>query len=451
MPEGLITGATHIDIFADTFMESGSLTGNDLPGKFITSVGGTAFNVCMGLRSLGADCFLVSAARRDSLFTFLIRHELSRLKLKYHLLSREDMRESAFLAIREKGDLFIATTASAWDDVTSEDIESFARHFLKDKTFDFMVMDCNVPAELQQCLIDRVPATSVYVCMTSSVKAMRFFEVKKELCSRVKAVFMNENEFNTVSTLFNRPENTDFMWFVTRGRSGVTVFHRDREHHFDVEEIKDARSFSGVGDAFAAGAIYALEAGSDIATAVQTGHRKAMEKAMYGHASSISIDLGSSIQIFRQDRLTGCLSRSLFEEEKPSLVNFSHVMLIDIDHFKKINDTYGHDFGDKVLKEVADLIRGSIRPSDRLYRYGGEEFLLMLFNTETEHALKIAERIRETVQHRGTVTVSIGVSAINSSLDKAIKQADTALYQAKNSGRNKVRLSEREDTVLLRR
>jgi diguanylate cyclase (GGDEF)-like protein/PAS domain S-box-containing protein len=121
------------------------------------------------------------------------------------------------------------------------------------------------------------------------------------------------------------------------------------------------------------------------------------------------------------------------------------LMMMDIDHFKRVNDKYGHLVGDKVLKEIADLILKNTRESDYVGRYGGEEFIIMLPDTDIEMALKIAEDIRKNIQeHRFEidnlkVTISIGVAHYTGqSLNSLINRADVLLYQAKSSGRNRV-------------
>ena len=124
------------------------------------------------------------------------------------------------------------------------------------------------------------------------------------------------------------------------------------------------------------------------------------------------------------------------------------VLFLDIDHFKKVNDTYGHDAGDYVLKEFSTLIRTSfVRPKDVLARYGGEEFVLLFSNTNAEQAREIAEKIRASVQthafiyegKRIPITSSFGVSEMTATVDSAsklLKNADQALYKAKQGGRN---------------
>jgi diguanylate cyclase (GGDEF)-like protein len=124
------------------------------------------------------------------------------------------------------------------------------------------------------------------------------------------------------------------------------------------------------------------------------------------------------------------------------------LLMIDIDHFKDINDTYGHLAGDSVLRELASLLTKRLRPDDELGRYGGEEFCAILPETSLEGAIRIAEELRQLVEQHAfmvegeqiKVTISIGVTELKKGMDvKAFyKGADEMLYQAKRSGRNKV-------------
>ena len=157
-----------------------------------------------------------------------------------------------------------------------------------------------------------------------------------------------------------------------------------------------------------------------------------------------------------KDELTSVYNRNFLEEKKEEIeseVRISKeplgVILFDIDNFKQINDKYGHDVGDLVLKEVAKAIKNILRKSDFIIRYGGEEFLILLHNTSFENTIKIAQKIRKTIENleiptsfgKLKVTVSVGVSEFlpeDKSLFEAIKKADINLYKAKNSGKNRV-------------
>lgn len=126
------------------------------------------------------------------------------------------------------------------------------------------------------------------------------------------------------------------------------------------------------------------------------------------------------------------------------------LLMLDIDHFKSINDTYGHLSGDKALRALAALIRGEVRPTDVVARYGGEEFVLVLPETAGPGAMTLAERLRArvaghtvavTADHPISMTVSIGVASYPdsaNSVQKLLSAADQALYTAKSAGRNRV-------------
>lgn len=170
------------------------------------------------------------------------------------------------------------------------------------------------------------------------------------------------------------------------------------------------------------------------------------------------------------DGLTGLKTRNYFEHEsknyfhnaiidevdeerrlKSSLKNISFIFF-DIDHFKNINDTYGHAAGDEVLKAVARSIEEGVRKRDIVSRWGGEEFVVILVGANEKSAMSKAESIRKSVERSNLeslpgvkVTVSAGVAGREegATFEETIKRADKALYQAKESGRNKVVLYDR--------
>jgi len=152
------------------------------------------------------------------------------------------------------------------------------------------------------------------------------------------------------------------------------------------------------------------------------------------------------------DELTGAYNRRAFNEK--ARYNFARakrhnepmsIFLIDIDHFKKVNDTHGHDVGDMILTDIVHIIMKNIRQEDIVARWGGEEFTVLLPQTGKSASLQLAERLREMISSYVFpksihMTVSIGFSELQSddTVESLIKRADIALYQAKESGRNKV-------------
>ncbi|MBC3887852.1 diguanylate cyclase [Acetobacterium paludosum] len=130
------------------------------------------------------------------------------------------------------------------------------------------------------------------------------------------------------------------------------------------------------------------------------------------------------------------------------------ILIMDVDHFKQVNDTYGHDEGDRILMFVADCIRYSLRGPDLVIRWGGEEFVALLFDCSPEQASLVAERIRHSVENSVNgvcrITISLGVAIYpGGDCFETIKKADQALYVAKHGGRNKVVSYEELDEEVL--
>jgi two-component system cell cycle response regulator len=146
-------------------------------------------------------------------------------------------------------------------------------------------------------------------------------------------------------------------------------------------------------------------------------------------------------QLYNREYLSNFWNSHLFSDEKDNVM-----MLFDIDYFKKINDTYGHDIGDEVLQQIAKISQNFFRENDVIVRYGGEEFLIILEKIEYAHALRKTEAFRAFIQsdkrfpEEIEVTISIGISKfeIGETMNRVIKRADNALYEAKKLGRNRV-------------
>lgn len=155
------------------------------------------------------------------------------------------------------------------------------------------------------------------------------------------------------------------------------------------------------------------------------------------------------------DSLTGLFNRREFEKivhrtllEMKRYKSNVCIMIVDIDHFKYVNDQYGHPAGDELLKAFSLILKAELRDIDVVARWGGEEFIIMLHNTSAQDSVPVAERIRYTIEnnkflidgHEIRITASFGISELlyldTDSLNTAYKKADKALYMAKNNGRN---------------
>lgn len=166
----------------------------------------------------------------------------------------------------------------------------------------------------------------------------------------------------------------------------------------------------------------------------------------------------AALQAAMRDPLTGAGNRQALQKSLQDELNLNQrhnnplsMLVIDIDFFKRVNDTYGHDAGDQVLKAVSYQLSECMRTSDLLFRYGGEEFVVLLRNTPEGGAELLAERTRQAIAQLACqygdntikITVSIGLTSLQAgdSAQDLFKRADKALYQAKQAGRNCVQLA----------
>jgi len=153
----------------------------------------------------------------------------------------------------------------------------------------------------------------------------------------------------------------------------------------------------------------------------------------------------------RRDGLTGLLNRAALAQFRADPIQMqrfadgtSSLLLIDIDHFKQVNDRHGHLLGDRALRVVADAVSASVRETDVAVRFGGEEFLVALPQTGLAHAVEVAHRIRDRVAEASLpfpLTISVGIAAGHPSMDRAeqvFERADQALYRAKAAGRDRI-------------
>lgn len=199
------------------------------------------------------------------------------------------------------------------------------------------------------------------------------------------------------------------------------------------------------------------------------GYTKEQIEEMADKISSMKMENMELEKRSFRDNLTGLLNRNSLEEIGPTLVDMERrekkncsVLMLDFDHFKRVNDQYGHVIGDHALQAMANILSKAVRSSDTVFRYGGEEFIVFLPNTSLKEAELVAEKIRVQVENACIVakkeddsfvnlnaTISIGCVEIGQvekkenlstkdALFEMIKKADTALYKSKTSGRNKV-------------
>jgi two-component system, cell cycle response regulator len=175
------------------------------------------------------------------------------------------------------------------------------------------------------------------------------------------------------------------------------------------------------------------------------------------YADRLRTNVQQSMELALTDALTGLYNRRYMETHLETLVEKAFqsqrplgLIMIDIDHFKPINDTYGHDAGDEVLREFASRVQASVRGIDLACRYGGEEFVVVMPDADLSIARAVGERLRRNIasepflvskgKKKLDVTISVGIAMRHDgeTADAVLKRADEALYRAKRDGRNRV-------------
>jgi len=268
------------------------------------------------------------------------------------------------------------------------------------------------------------------------------------------------NEAWRILSEAEHPQLVVLDWMMP-GIEGPEIVRRLRENESGESHYVIIMTAAGTGNA----AADALDAGADDFISKPFNHNELRARIAVGRRVNMlhqaladklhKLEAANAIisRLARTDDLTGLHNRRSFSEIFSLALSAARrhghplsLVIIDLDHFKDVNDTFGHAVGDQVLKEFADLIRSMIRDEDVAARWGGEEFIILLSHTASEAASALAERIRSSFELNSgcatphTVTASFGVAQLQDGEqdDDLIRRADDALYHAKHRGRNQV-------------
>ena len=285
--------------------------------------------------------------------------------------------------------------------------------------------------------------------------------ISEERCAEIHRQFLSEDDQSAAVHDAATKLKQELNEVLKRlGAAGENAAQYGRSLGTFTEQLTDAED----GDAF--GAVL-----SDIVTATRAMERQNHDLEQQLESSSTEItQLREDLEDVRReaitDAMTGIFNRRLFDirlREEAALAQKSghnlSLLMIDIDNFKKFNDTYGHLIGDLILKLLAGMLTDTIKGRDTAARYGGEEFAVILPDTSLQNAVKVGEAIcarvkekelknRSTGENMGRITISIGISCylLGEDLSDFVTRADAALYAAKHAGRDRVR-TERQVTA----
>jgi len=235
-------------------------------------------------------------------------------------------------------------------------------------------------------------------------------------------------------------QRLDTMIFVVRAERGAVIYRPDTERMRLVPPTSaDGKTLPG--DLFAVCVIAGMIRGEPLEVAANHAMR------MAAHLVACLLDSNGLTHVVRglvdkadRDKLTGLLTRGGFTDNmRKAQYESGSILVVDLDNFKQVNDTKGHDEGDRVLVDTADILRTCTRTADLICRWGGDEFVVFLPHTEPRRARQVANRMRAMAEERANgVTLSIGVVAglKGEMLVEGVKRADQAMYRAKRGGKN---------------
>lgn len=434
-------GSAHIDIIA---RPSATSYGVDRRGKVTISVGGTAYNVACNLRWLGSKVALVTVVK-DSIWGHIITEKLKSFGIATDwVVEDHGINESAFVAVLNGSGIDKAVNSLAIGEYI------FPRIPISDLYF----LDLNNSIETIKTVLNY--GKVVCIGLVSEEKATKLCKALSYNSNPIRYVSGNNHEYKAIlnsmglssmKELSEKYKDTEFVY--TMGEKGFQVWQNGEivatEKGIDVK----SKQFQGAGDALIAAYLTGRHInGYTIKESASYALQHAVKEKLKRDGTNLMEDniLKGFYDLVLRDRLTGMFNRHYYEHYTKR--NSSYwLILADIDHFKSINDTYGHDAGDYIIKEFCFIIKSALRSNDKVIRWGGEEFLLIIEGIESDRTVyKLTERIRQKVQQHTfwysgqeiRVTASFGVCKVNGNPKEAIIEADRRLYIAKTSGRNKV-------------
>lgn len=459
----LVVGSAHLDILS-------RVTGDDLPvdkiGNVSIEIGGTGCNIAINLNKLGVHARFMTAMNRSP-YSAIVSEHLAASGVDAVIEYQDGLPTAAFCGqIDHDGELMTA--------VSSMPVDCYA--FSESQVADAMygawcvIADCN----LSMSNLDTIVAVAnrlmipAYIAAVSEEKSLRI----KGINGKVDGIFLNKLEMAylrahltpTASSLVEMAQELDTVLIVTRDAEGVEIaMPSGRVEKVPPPDIQGEKGhFLGAGDAFMSATVFGHifnvepigEAAHSAVYAVE--HLIKHGNCNMGDESAVERILLRVNDSATKDGMTGLLNRSTVEQRLVNIVTRCHaqggklsIAIVDIDHFKSINDTFGHPAGDTVISTIAAVIQRSVRGDDLAGRWGGEEFICVFPGADLEVAAMIAKRIRESVESITTnprpVTVSIGVAGFQQDVDDwagLVSKADQALYRAKHNGRNAVEIAE---------
>lgn len=440
----LVVGSAHLD----TIAHPSAPDLRDRPGKVSVEIGGTACNIAFGLRRAGADVRLLSAWG-DGAITKMVAGKIASAGIELVVDEVPGMQQGAYVTQLTMAGERESSTAFTPIEAHEFSPQRIARAL---ENVDCIVIDANLNESAIKLLAKKANKKKIPVfgVAVSPYKVSRLLGAARYFT----AMFMTQSE---AAEAMEQLSVIDVAELASMGTTTIVVNHFERgamvysadgtRTRLTAAPVGAVRNRLGMGAAFVAGVVDGvIHYSMDYAAAAR--HAQDLVAVVAASESSNAYSMNALDSMVsglyhesRNDTLTGLFVRRAFEEEYDRhRRGWNTLMLIDCDHFKRVNDTVGHDAGDQVLKAIAACIRSNLRATDVPCRWGGDEFVVLLARTDEDEATVVAERIRQAASQMDLhgVTLSIGLTKTSSGelLDDAINRADDAMYAAKRGGKN---------------
>lgn len=453
-----VSGSIHLDILASIIAHPRTI---DKPGELSIEVGGTAFNVAVNLAREANHEVTFHSILKNSTIAEILLNELRRHDISTFIEYRTGIADSGFSAHLYNGELVSAVSSIAVGDAEIEVTSELKAEILASA---IVIVDCNHSIETLKWFSSFTKDNNIklVVCAVSEAKSLKLLEIPKP-----EYTFLNSREFNYLRAhgkkqgrIYTIDDVDTACVFVTNSENGaVAHLNNSITVRVIVEKLPgEAKNFLGAGDAFCAGTVSGLLENKSIYEAMKIGAKFAAHIICSSTCNTTDTNpIGRHLVDVKtkasRDALTNLFLRQEgqrqlqkhIDEHIKSGATFS-IIFLDIDHFKRINDTFGHNTGDETLKTLAQIIKHNLRDRDIPVRWGGEEFVLILPGCDEAHACEIGNRLRENLKATVidnipySVTMSLGVAEISSGWSQVhlLEVADQCLYFSKENGRNQL-------------
>ena len=445
----VVFGSAHLDILAEAVSGKGTI---DRPGNLRIHVGGTAYNLAVNLAAMGVKVTFCSAFNRSAISRMIV-NELAQNGVELAVDYDDALPDSGFSAHVENGDAYSCVSSMAVEHHVFE--EAFVREHIQGAAWVCLETNLSTRTLDQITCIARDMGIPTSVQLVSEEKGLKLAQITPP-----DYVFGNIREHQYLLANAANWEATETMvTFVTNGPHKALAYRGTAlEASAAPDPVGGMGNALGAGDAFTTGTIVSIlkHPGAALAEAMEIGHITAQQvldspHCNFGAHEVLNKTLGELSDRAHHDKLTSLLNRTGAE---PAFMQVDEcddpyaVIFLDLDHFKAVNDSHGHEVGDKALVFVADILKEHMRESDVLVRYGGEEFVVILPNAGQQQALDIAERLVGAVRstkappplNRLTVSAGVAYNEGGERLQETIRRADDALYNSKAMGRDRATL-----------